>query len=415
MNKLYVFAPTASGDILAGKFTWEDNKGKFEYTEKWLSHVESYALDPLNLPLHPGVFTCKVNKGVFGVLADAGPDSWGKHLMELSNRNVNNPIEYLRLTNGTGTGGLLFSQSRSHPNPIRSILPFTKLENIEKIIEDLEDGNQITHQDLTQLLDAGSYSLGGARPKALIEHQEKYWIAKFERIEDQINMPEVEQACLTLAKACGLPVPETELVSMKKRSILLVNRFDRKEKKRLHYLSAHALLSLTRVSPKESVTPDGKMTYAYCAELMEKLGIVNVKEDVFRRMVFNIYIGNTDDHLRNLGLLYDYTLQQWSLAPAFDLTALGGDFQAIGVGVEGRVRSLKNALSSYKAFGLTEERAQEIIHEMGTNIDKYKENCLQIIQNRHHRTIVQNRFLHQNEYIHPPTVIAKNTLKNITI
>lgn len=393
-QRLYVFAPTPDGPQLAGRFEWHNGVGVFEYAPSWLENTtHRYALDPLNLPLTAGPKATRVNNGVHGVLADAGPDSWGRHLMEMAGRSAHNPIEMLRLSNGSGTGGLMFSQARSQPNPVRSVLPYTQLERLEHTMEELDLGHQVTNEELKQLFEAGSYSLGGARPKALVAHQDHTWIAKFERNQDHLSMPQVEYACLQLAQACGLPVPEHQLLKVGRRSVLLVKRFDRANGERLHYLSLHALLSLEKMAATDVVAPTGRVTYGNCAALTRKIGVENTGPAFFDRMVFNVLIGNTDDHLRNQGLLFNHHTRQWDLAPCFDLTAVGGTLHAIGLGVSGRERSWENALSDAPRFNLKEGAARERMENMSSLAQQHVESCLQHIENPLHRHTVMNRLM----------------------
>lgn len=393
-QRLYVFAPTAEGPLLAGRFEWDKGVGVFEYAPTWLENTTvRYALDPLNLPLIAGPKTATINNGVHGVLADAGPDSWGRHLMELAGRPAHNPVEMLRLSNGSGTGGLLFSQSRNQPNPVRSVLPYTKLEELEHTMEELDLGHQVGNDELKKLFDAGSYSLGGARPKALVDNQGHTWIAKFERTQDQLSMPQVEYACLQLAQACGLEVPEHELLNVGHRSVLLVKRFDRINGERLHYLSLHALLSLEKMSMNDIIAPMGRATYGNCAALTRKIGVQNSGEQFFERMIFNVLIGNTDDHLRNQGLLFNHHARTWDLAPSFDLTAVGGQLHAIGLGTLGRERSWDNAVSDAPRFNLKIDAAHERIERMCGVAQAHMNACLSFIENPQHRATIESRLL----------------------
>ena len=123
------------------------------------------------------------------------------------------------------------------------------------------------------------------------------------------------------------------------------------------------MLSLTRVSPKESVTPESKMTYAYCAELMDKLGIANVKEDVIQRIVFNIYIGNTDDHLRNHGFIL--TNEGWRLSPAYDINpSIDKDGLALNIDMGNNILDIELARSVGTYFRLGEKEMDVILDEV---------------------------------------------------
>ena len=394
-SKFYVFAPhPIEQSALAGRLISSGGVGIFEYAPSWLADTtHRYALDPKNLPLHRGAFTTQLNKGLHGVFADAGPDSWGRHLMELAGRDLSNPLEQLRLSNGTGTGGLLFSLSQTKPHPAHSILPFVELEKLEHTMDELDKGNKISNQELEHLFHSGSHSLGGARPKALVEHQSSQWIAKFEKHSDPIPLPPLEWASLQLARRCNIEVPDHELVRCGQRNVLLVKRFDRlASSERVHYLSAHALLSLIKIGPSDFQSPKGLATYGNIAATARHMGVKDVGEKMFERMLFNIIIGNTDDHFRNHGFLR--INNAWELAPAFDMTILGGPEQAIGVGPLGRARSLENALADAVRFGLDHDRAHQLATTMQKLVSTHIDEVLKQAQlPSGHQDLVKNRLL----------------------
>lgn len=364
-SRLYVFAPTldaaglSTDYALAGRIDWADGVGTFLYAPDWLAGAgtTSYALDPYNLPLREGPTLARVNGGVHGVLADAGPDAWGTKLLEL-NRGAaaDTPLDMLRVTNGSGTGALLFSQSRSRPAPRRQLAAEATLEELEQAAHAVDAGVELERPELELVYRAGS-SLGGARPKVAVTAAGRTWLAKFEARADDINIPQLESACLSLARDAGLEVPDHRLVDLNGRKALLVARFDRPERGTLHYMSLHALLSAERLSAADVHAPEGTCTYGGLAARCRRIGVADAGRVLFHRMLFNLRVGNTDDHLRNHGLLYD---GQWRHAPTFDVVALGGGTQAIGIGTSGRASTLENAFSDVERFGLSMEDARAI-------------------------------------------------------
>lgn len=358
-SRLYVFAPLAGEPRLAGAIDWADGTGTFRYAKSWPQQSGAYALDPRNLPLDDAPHSTRLNGGIPGVLADAGPDAWGKRLLEIQRGQVPaTPLDILRVTNGAGTGALLFSQSRERPAPARTLVPTATLAQLENAARHVDAGDAVDQQVFAQIFASGS-SLGGARPKANIELDGMTWIAKFARANDNIDVPRVEWACLSLARAAGIDVPDHRLAEVNGRAVLLVRRFDRDGENALHYLSLHALLSAERLSAADVTAPEGTCTYGGLAALCRQIGVQDAGRSMFQRMVMNIAIGNTDDHLRNHGLLHD--ANGWRMAPAFDLTAIGGNQQAVGVGTQGRTATRDNALTDLPRFGLDLAEAQAIM------------------------------------------------------
>lgn len=366
-SELYVFAPTVvAGTLtgehhLAGRMRWADDTGRFSYARTWREQ-QGYPLDPLNLPLYDGEQIVTVNHGVPGVLADAGPDSWGRRLLELQRGALVTPLETLRLGNGSGSGCLLFSQSRTRPAPARAIQAASSLAALEGAARQVSLGEPVSALALRDIFEAGS-ALGGARPKVNLVEDGRAWIAKFQKPDDDIDVPRLESACLTLARRAGLEVPDHRLVHLNGRSVLLVARFDRPDPGHLHYLSLHALLSLPRVRPADVQAPMGQLTYGNLAALCRQIGVPDAGSVLYRRMLFNVMIGNTDDHLRNHGLLFD---GQWRHAPSFDIVALGGDRQALGIGRDGRMATLVNARSDLARFQLDAASATRIEDEVAS-------------------------------------------------
>lgn len=358
VSKLNVFAPTSSGHHLAGRISWENRKGSFCYAKEWLEREDGYALDPRNLPLESTPFVTTVNGGIHGVFSDAGPDAWGKRLFELEfGRKPVSGLELLLESNGGGSGSLLFSEASEPSVEMAGYAPISELANLE-LAAFMIGAKLPVERDLQERLFIAARSIGGARPKANIFMDGATWIAKFSSPNDLIDMPRQELACLELARHAGIDVPDHKIVEVNGRSALLVRRFDTADTGPVHYLSLNALLSLERISSSDLVAPDGLCTYGGLAELCKLLGAQKAGRTLFQRMAFNILIGNTDDHLRNHGLLLGP--DGWHLSAAFDLTSVGGDNQAIGVGNDGRSSTIDNAFSDFARFGLLLEEAHSI-------------------------------------------------------
>ena len=359
-NKLYVFAPTPDSHVLAGTLSWNDKVGTFKYDDDYLAHPDRFSLDPRNLPLSKRNYTTTNNDGVFGVLADVGPDSWGRSVIEkMHKQQPANPLEYLISGNGDGVGAVRFSLSRSALGLLPNHLNFKNINTVGQIEQELDDGQILEHDRLQQIWAAGS-SIGGARPKLTVEEDGVEWLVKLAKNNDTVNMAMIECACLQISKKAGIDVPNARLINVTKRPALMVERFDRNRGIRHHYLSAHALLNMHRVGPKDVVSPGGICTYGGLVSMAQHGLNLQCGPQIFARMIINVLLGNTDDHGRNFGFLKPMG-QSWTLAPAFDIVVHGGNMHALGLGKGGRLSTLENAVSDLSRFHLTPSQARPII------------------------------------------------------
>jgi len=359
--RLYLWAPLGGEMKVAARLDWDRDVGSVRYAPSWLEAPDAYALDPLNLPLGDEDRLIEQNRGIPGVLSDAGPDRWGRRLMErLSSRPPRNEAEWVLATAGAGTGAIRASLSRSALPPVQPVYPQVTLEQIEEASRQVAEGG-FPPPPMYEILCVQSGALGGARPKAAMLIDGRQVIAKFQQPQqDTVDVPRLEAACLALAKRAGIDAVEASVTSAHGRSVLLVDRFDRRGALPLHYLSARSLLAVYRASELDTVSPGGRATYAAIAAAARRMGIEGAGAELFRRMAFNYAIGNTDDHLQNHGFLYD---EGWRLAPAFDIVAIGGESLAIGAGRQGRARTRENLLSGAGDFGLRASEADAILEQ----------------------------------------------------
>jgi serine/threonine-protein kinase HipA len=210
-------------------------------------------------------------------------------------------------------------------------------------------------------------SLGGARPKSLVAIDGEPWLVKFSEGED-LDTELVEHATMTLAATCGIEVARTRALEVAGRHAVAVRRFDRSGPARLHAVSANVAL--------RSVGEE--LGYPQLAQLLRRVapaaGIASQQEQLFRRMVFNILIDNTDDHEKNHALLRQPD-GAYCLAPAYDVlpSAQGLGVQALIVGDAGADADLHNALSQARAFGLKPQRAGAIVREVARRVDAWKD------------------------------------------
>ncbi|NTV97206.1 MAG: HipA domain-containing protein [Thiobacillus sp.] len=298
-------------------FADPDQQGRyasaFRYTTDWLADPDAFPLDPANLALAAHEYTAQNLAAPLLALDDALPDAWGRRLLILRDRlprGRQNEPNLLQALAGRGLGGLGFFPPGRMPERGDGDADLIELDALAEAAARLEAGHEI--DDRCRVLLAAGSSPGGARPKALVRDGDGHWIAKFASRRDEVDEVGLEATALALARRAGLTVPEFRLAPLAGgRRALLVRRFDlAPEGGRRHMLSFRALLAA-----------DGYYVLRY-ADLIAALRKHGERPEVdvpalFRQMVFNALIGNTDDHLKNFWLLRDR--RGYALTPAFDL------------------------------------------------------------------------------------------------
>lgn len=374
ITSCYIFVDQGDQPVVAARYQIENGLGYFTYGKSFAERSDAFSFDPLNLPLTQPLRVMNPidGKDKFGVLSDATPDNWGRKLLQaLHSHAPRNDIEWLLAARGTGVGCLTASLSATTLKQPAPIALFTDLKEFIHYARDFEivENNhnlQIT-KEMAKLLDFGS-SMGGARPKTIVQHEGKEWIAKINRVTDQFNNAAVEHATLTMAKAAGIHACNSQLHRIADQSILLVERFDRNcPERKKHYISAHSLINIPKITKYDL---EKNYSYMGVAKAVRKIAEhpVDTSRELYRRMAFNVLTGNTDDHLKNHGvILTDPRRGLYSLSPAFDVLPNPSSelrVQAIGCGKHGREASIANILSAAPDFLLERNEAIEIINEV---------------------------------------------------
>jgi serine/threonine-protein kinase HipA len=315
-------------DLLAGRL-YPYRRGavesaSFVYDDRYLADPDAYSLDPA-LPLVTGALHTPVGRALFGAFGDCAPDRWGRTLIKRAEiaraklagtapRSLSEIDVLLGVRDDLRQGALRFRLNDKGPYlavedsgiPLLTDLP-TLLDISERAESDTAD-----YDELNRLLRVGS-SLGGARPKAhVMDSDGRIAIAKFPSAgSDTWNVMAWEKVALDLARAAGIGVPDSRLVRIGDRSVLIVDRFDRQGAARIGYASAMTMLEAR----------DGdQRSYLEIAEVIEErsTAVTAGLHQLWRRICFSILISNTDDHLRNHGFLHERA-ESWVLSPAFDL------------------------------------------------------------------------------------------------
>ena len=338
-----------------GQLVLAENNRKvgLAYANDWLQN--GFALSD-DLPLSKALFLPKELDAAAGAVNDARPDRWGERVI----RHIFKPVrlsllEYLYFAGHDRFGALGVSLHESHYNalPANAIATFENLPQMQQAIQQVLAGEKLSEAHI-RLLKPGP-SFGGAHPKSLIEMDGKQWVVKFAETSEW-DTPLIEHASMTLAAKAGIDVAHTRALALPQGHAVAVERFDRLENTRLHVLSAHTLL-------RAAGEPMG---YPELSQLLRRYAqpslIKQQQAQLFKRMVFNILIDNTDDHEKNHALIRT-DQGNYRLSPAFDVlpAAQGLGYQQMRVGVNGHESSIENALSEVAAFGLKLSEAKEMV------------------------------------------------------
>ena len=266
---VYITLPGATEAVTAARFELTINRsgvplGRIVYGKSYLARSDAVAIDPVELVLGRGTYETTMMKGVFGALRDASPDSWGRRIIERHvGKSPLSELDYLLESPDDRAGALSFGLGQKPPAPRRKFNQTMVLGKLQAFADAIVKDEELpTDPEVTQageLLLEGT-SMGGARPKAVVEDDEGLWIAKFNRADDKWNYARIEHAMLVLARRCGLTTAESKVVPMGARDVLLIKRFDR-EKTEAGYQRARMVSALTLLKTDDSVQLREKWSY----------------------------------------------------------------------------------------------------------------------------------------------------------
>ena len=292
----------------------------FDYEPNYIGRADAFDLSP-ELKMGSGPI---VVPGLPGAMSDSAPDRWGRNMISkaLQSRNKDQgqarrsvaEVDYLLAVSDVTRQGAMRYCSEGGPflgvqNTVPKLLELPKLLNAADIVS-REAADKDEMAAIKLLLDAGSGSLGGARPKASVRDEERLFIAKFPHHADQWDVMAWEMTTLDLAAICGIETPVRRLVNVSGKNVLLLERFDRKASQRIAYISA-----MTLMQTRDGVGGE----YLEMAEALQSVGraVTHDLRELWRRIAFSIAVNNTDDHLRNHGFLHSNG--GWCLSPLFDV------------------------------------------------------------------------------------------------
>lgn len=376
-NHIYVYIDLQEVTTLVGQLWMRARGGRetasFEYDPSWLAHPQKFALDPA-LSLGGGAYHTNTGQAIFGAIGDSAPDRWGRVLMQRAEARRAQQAQTAQRTL-MESDFLLMVNDISRPGALRfttelggSFLATSDMVRIPPLIElprllsastsfiNESEGDE----DLRILLAPGS-SLGGARPKAsVVDSDQSLAIAKFPRPDDNFNVARWEGLALRLAERVGIPVPRWRIETISGKDVLILKRFDREGDIRIPFLSAMSMLG---------ARDNEAHSYLEIMDALRQYGANPVEDgaQLWRRVVFNILISNTDDHLRNHAFLYS-TAGGWKLSPAYDLNPVPVEIRprvlSLAVDEHNTSASLEVAFSVAGQFGLSLQQAKDITREV---------------------------------------------------
>jgi serine/threonine-protein kinase HipA len=391
ISELAVFAhlPGEAAPVPAGLLEMDEEGphvvgSSFVYGTRYLERRNRIEIDPVGL----GLLKAPPAKGVrlfppheltlFGGIRDAAPDAWGRRVIEnrLGAPANSLPESHYLLHAGPNRVGALDIRAGLHaPAAGGGAGSMRRLEYLLEAADAIEAGAPVP-ANLHDIFEAGT-SLGGMRPKAAVAEGDRHWLAKFPSRQDRgFSVPTIEYATMRLAAQCGLDVPEVRLIRVgQNRPVMLIERFDRVLSPggvtRRHFITA-----LTMLGVHESRSPE--MAYTDIAERQALYGAPHTvrkqQAELFARMVFNIFVTNDDDHLRNHGFLWNG--DGWVLSPLYDVVPRASIASQrnlhLGLGAEGRNATLVNAMSKHAMFGLDRPAALAIIDRIWRSVREWR-------------------------------------------
>jgi serine/threonine-protein kinase HipA len=386
-REAFVYMDYPTRPTLVGRLWSRIRKGResatFEYDRSWLERSDRFALEPA-LVLAPGPYHTGGDHPLFGAIGDSAPDRWGRVLMRRAERRAAErqkrapqtlfEIDFLlRVDDEVRAGALRFAERDGGPflaEPGNFRIPplvelYRLLRATERVTAQEED-----EEDLKLLVAAGS-SLGGARPKASVRDKDGVLaIAKFPRRDDDIKIVLWESVALTLAASSGITVPPSRVETIgNDKAAIVIRRFDRWDGSRIPFLSAMSMLSATDNEPH---------SYLEIAEALRRYGAAPKEdlEQLWRRIVFNVLISNTDDHLRNHGFLYSGPAG-WRLSPAYDMNPVPIDIRprvlSTAIDPDDPSASIELAFQVSEYFGLGDKQARKIAAEVADAVSAWRE------------------------------------------
>ena len=377
---VWIWLPEETEPVVAGKLEADNGKLLFNYGKSYLQRLndskQAISIYEAELPLKAGALPLLEGLSMPGCIRDCAPDAWGRRV--IINKKLGfsgaetdttqlDELTYLLESGSDRVGALDFQLSPTEYEPRLSAS--VALDELLRSSERVEQGLPLT-TELDQALFHGS-AIGGARPKALTEEENKKYVAKFPLSSDLYNVVKAEFIAMRLAEHAGLDVAPVKLGKASHKDVLLIERFDRKKNKndwhRKSMVSALTLLGLDDMMARYA-------SYEILAEIIRHKFTApsDTLKELFSRLVFNILCGNTDDHARNHAAFWDG--KRLSLTPAYDIcpqSRTGNEAsQAMLISGDNRMSTISSCIDAAHHFMLSKDEALDIVNTQKATIEK---------------------------------------------
>lgn len=400
----------AHGFCLAGHLDLKEPGGSsnnvlasFEYASAYLKDPHAYALDPINLPLRPGAVSTEHAFVALGAIFDAAPDAWGRRVIHASQPNSSadgSTYTHAFLRGADGIGSLLLKPAQGSVSSaeLESLVELSRserptladLDRAGKAARELEGSADISEEHRHLL--AGSWTIGGARPKAIIRNEGNFpvseplqgrsIIAKFPSLNESIDRASIEWASLRMAKDMGFEVPGHALARIGTGKALLLERFDRFElppeqtplqEGRRHYVSLNSLISSLPENKRLDTARD-RILFSV-GNLISIAARVSAKPsqsraEMYARVLLNTSLHNTDDHTKNWGFIQDVSDRHMRIAPVFDVSPQGLNEHFLHLGQLGRKYNIRDLREHAGSLGIASNAAAEIEERVLTVLER---------------------------------------------
>jgi len=377
---VWIWLPEETEPVVAGRLEADNGHIRFNYGKSYLDRIgnskPAISIYEPELPLKPGVLPLPDGLTMPGCIRDAAPDAWGRRVIinkMLGRRGAGtdtaelDELTYLLESGSDRIGALDFQRSPAEylPRTAENV----RVEELIESAERVEKGLPLT-PELDQALFHAS-SIGGARPKALIQDKGTKYVAKFSSGSDVYSVVKAEFIAMRLARLAGLNAAPVKLVRAANKDVLLIERFDRVPKDdtwaRKAMVSALTVLGLDDMMARYA-------SYETLSEIIRHrfTDPQDTLKELFSRLVFNILCGNTDDHARNHAAFWDGSAL--TLTPAYDICPQGRTgneaSQAMLISGNNNLSRLKTCLETAHNFLLSEEEARTVFGNMTAAIEQ---------------------------------------------